>query len=66
MAKWFNGVCPKCGENIILNSHQGVGDLITCRFCDTELEITRMIPPKFRVLGKNSDKIRADYFDGCE
>ncbi|MGB2630057.1 MAG: hypothetical protein WBD24_05275 [Candidatus Omnitrophota bacterium] len=66
MAKWYNAKCPKCGEYIELNSLYEVGDQMTCRFCDTELEIKSMHPPRFTILQNGYSIDNEDYFDNDE
>ena len=63
MAKWYNSACPKCGETVILSSLQETGSRITCKSCDTELEIAQMIPPKLKILARGVKSHNAKYFD---
>jgi lysine biosynthesis protein LysW len=50
MARVEAGKCPECGETIEVDTDVEVGDQIFCPGCDCELEVTRLHPPRFKVL----------------
>ena len=50
MARLEAGKCPECGEAVEVDTGVEVGDQIFCPGCDCELEVTRIHPPRFKVL----------------
>ena len=43
-------ICPDCGFRFVINSETGVGDILECNTCGTEVEILSLIPLKYQVL----------------
>ena len=41
-------ICPDCKSEILMEANSGVGDILECSVCGTEVEITSKDPLKYR------------------
>ena len=59
--------CPNCGEMVEVDFFSEIGDEVLCNSCDSELEILRKNPLKFRIVRRQDvyDEYRdvSDYDD---
>lgn len=56
--------CPACAERFEADEYIEEGDMITCQFCDEELEVVSVTPVKVRQL-KEEGGFREEGHGGC-
>ena len=50
MSRSDTAKCPNCGGMVEIDFFNEIGDEVLCNSCDSELEIVRKNPPKFKIL----------------